>query len=75
MFGFPDTEWKEFRTRWGQVIMVPGKFNITTDSEGDYLIYPEGDITAPPSAKMPKTGYFFDTIIRQPPIIESDFVE
>ena len=72
MFGFPDTEWKEFRTRWGQVIMVPGKFNITTDSEGDYLIYPEGDITAPPSAKMPKTGYFFDTIIRQPPIIESD---
>jgi hypothetical protein len=70
MFGFPNEDWKEFRTRWGQVILVPGKFNIATDNEGDFLIFPEGDMTAPPSAKMPKSGYFFDTIIRQPEIIE-----
>ena len=72
MFGFPDENWKEFRTRWGQVILVPGDFNIVTDNNGDFLIFPEGDTTAPPSAKMPKSGYFFDTIIRQPEIVEED---
>jgi hypothetical protein len=40
------------------------------DEKGDTLIYPEGDLTAPPSGRMPKGGYFFDTIIRQDPIDE-----
>lgn len=65
LFGFPNEDWKEFRTLWGQVIMVPGKFNTVTDDNGDVIIYPEGDKTAKPSGKMPKSGYFFDTIIRQ----------
>jgi hypothetical protein len=34
-------------------------------------MYPEGDLAAPPSGRMPKGGYFFDTIIRQPPIDEA----
>jgi hypothetical protein len=33
-------------------------------------MYPEGDLSARPSAKMPKGGYFFDTIIRQEPFEE-----
>ena len=33
-------------------------------------MYPEGDRTAPPSGRMPKGGYYFDTIIRQEPIDE-----
>ena len=31
-------------------------------------MYPEGDRSAPPSGRMPAGGYYFDTIIRQPPI-------
>jgi hypothetical protein len=31
-------------------------------------MYPEGDRAAPPSGHMPAGGYYFDTIIRQPPI-------
>jgi hypothetical protein len=31
-------------------------------------MYPEGDRSARPSAKMPQGGYYFDSIIRQPPI-------
>jgi hypothetical protein len=36
------------------------------------LAYPEGDLTAGPSARMPKNGYFFDAIIRQKPFNEED---
>lgn len=34
-------------------------------------MYPEGDTSMSPSAKMPKSGYFFDAIERQEPIDES----
>lgn len=68
MFGFPNEGWKEWKTPWGQEVLVPERFNVTVNENGDTLIYPEGDTTAPPSGKMPKTGVFFDTIMRQEPI-------
>lgn len=71
MFGFPNENWKEFRMPWGQVVLVPKKFNTTREPDGSLLLYPEGDISAPASAKMPATGYFFDAIIRQEPIDDS----
>ena len=43
-----------------------------TDANGDLLIYPKGDTSAPPSGHMPKAGYFFDSIIRQEPIDEDN---
>ncbi len=70
MFGIPQGSWKPFKTFWGQEILVPGNFNTTIDENGDLLIYPEGDKSVPPSAKMPKAGKFFDAIIRQHPIVE-----
>jgi uroporphyrinogen-III decarboxylase len=70
LFGFPNDDWKEYRTHWGQLLLVPGKFNTLIDENGDSLIFPEGDTSSPPSGKMPKKGYFFDTIIRQEPVIE-----
>ena len=39
---------------------------------GDTLIYPGGDTTAPPSGRMPEGGYFFDSIIRQEPLVEEN---
>ncbi|MFN2295366.1 MAG: uroporphyrinogen decarboxylase family protein, partial [Candidatus Promineifilaceae bacterium] len=32
------------------------------------LMWPEGDTSVPPSAIMPKDTYFFDSIVRQPPL-------
>ena len=72
MFGFDNgAPFKEFKTFWGQVVLVPQNFNATIDTNGDLLIYPEGDISAPASGKMPKSGYFFDAIIRQDPLDEA----
>lgn len=68
MFGFPNEGWKEWTTPWGQDVLVPEKFNVTVNENGDTLIYPEGDTSAPPSGKMPETGMFFDAIMRQEPI-------
>jgi hypothetical protein len=65
MFGFPNEGWKEFRLPWGQEVLVSEHFRTMVDAKGDLLIYPEGDTTAPPSGRMPTSGYFFDTIIRQ----------
>jgi len=65
MFGFPNYDWKPWRTYDGLEVLVSKDFNITVDKNGDTLIYPGGDATVPPSGRMPKGGYFFDTIIRQ----------
>ncbi len=71
MFGFKNTgPWKLWTTGWGQEVLVPANFNVTCDENGDTLMYPEGDLGAPPSGRMPKGFYFFDTIIRQDPIDE-----
>ncbi len=71
MFGIPNENWKEYKTLWGQDVLVPGDFNPTADEEGNLYIHPAGDTSVPPSAKMPRTGYFFDAIIRQGPIDDS----
>ena len=69
MFGFPNEEWKTWKLN-GLEIMVPKDFNTTVDAAGNTLIYPEGDMNAPPSGRMPSGGYFFDCIVRQDPIDE-----
>lgn len=71
MFGFVNEDWKPWRMYDGLEVLVPGQFNFTLDENGDTLMYPEGDTTAPPSGRMPKDGYFFDAIIRQEPLDEA----
>ncbi len=71
MFGIENKDWKPFRTFWNQEILFPGEFNTKLDENGDLLIFPEGDTSVLPSAKMPKAGFFFDAIIRQEPIDDS----
>lgn len=71
MFGIYNHEpLVEYTTNWGQQVMVPDGFITTKDEKGDALIYPEGDTSLSPSARMPKAGYFFDAIVRQDPIDE-----
>jgi len=71
IFGFPNENWREYRLPWGQDVLVPEHFQTTDDANGDLLIYPAGDRSAAPSGRMPAGGFFFDSIIRQPPIDES----
>lgn len=68
IFGFENTGWKPFTLFDGTPVLVPENFNTTADANGDFLIYPEGDRSVPPSGRMPKGFHFFDTIIRQPPV-------
>jgi uroporphyrinogen-III decarboxylase len=56
------------KTLWGQEVLFPGNFNYKYNDNGDILIYPEGDTSYPPTAVMPKTGYFFDALNRQKPV-------
>ncbi len=65
IYGYPNEDWKEFQTPWGQIVLVSGHFQYTTDANGDLLTYPQGDVAAPPSGRMPPSSFFFDTIIRQ----------
>ena len=69
LFATEAKDWKPFTLFDGTEALVSGDFNTTIDPEtGDVLIYPEGDTSVPPSGRMPKGGYFFDSIIRQPPV-------
>lgn len=71
MFGFANEGWREWRTPWGQVVQVPAGFRVREDAAGDVYLFPQGDTQVPPSGHMPKTGYFFDAVIRQEPIDEA----
>ena len=72
MFGIPNRDWKPDRTFWGQEVLLPGTFNYSYNNNGDMLIHPEGDLSVPPSAMMPKTGFFFDAVERQEPLDETN---
>jgi hypothetical protein len=72
LFGYETKNWKPFTLFDGTPCEVPTDFNVTPAPDGGWLMYPEGDLSAPPSAHMPKGGYFFDTIIRQEPLDEDN---
>ena len=71
MFGFRNENWTPWRLNDGREVLVSEHFRTTKDANGDTLVYPKGDLSAPPSGRMPKDGFFFDTIVRQDPIDES----
>ena len=71
IFGFAPADWKEWTTPWRQEVLVPGQFNVMQNEKGTYM-YPEGDASAKPSGHMPSIGYFFDSIVRQPEIDDTN---
>lgn len=68
LFGFENTGWKEWELFDGTPVLVPEAFNTDPEPNGDILMYPGGDRSVAPSGRMPAGGYYFDTIVRQPPI-------
>ena len=72
LFGFRNEDWRPWTLFDGTPVLVPGRFNTEPSEAGDILMYPEGDRSAPPSGRMPRGGYYFDTLIRQPAIAEAE---
>jgi hypothetical protein len=68
MFGFRNEGWKPWTLFDGTPVLVPEAFNAAPEPDGSILMYPEGDKSVPPSARMPKDGFYFDSITRQEPI-------
>jgi len=69
-FGFKNEKWKPWVFFDGTPLLVPEKFNTVPDKEGNIYQYPEGDTSVPPSAEMPKDGFYHDALNRQKPIDE-----
>jgi hypothetical protein len=65
IYGFRNDGWKPWATFSGTPVLVPEKFPTTPEPNGDLLMYPQGDRSAPPCARMPKGGFYFDVIVRQ----------
>jgi hypothetical protein len=70
-FSFANTDWKEWEAFDGIPMLVPGDFPTEREPNGDVLMYPCGDRSAPASARMPKASFYFDAIVRQEPIDET----
>ncbi len=68
MFGFRNEGWKRWRLSDGTPVVVPDRFNTAPDAEGNVMMYPQGDKSVPPCARMPKNGFYCDALDRQKPI-------
>lgn len=64
LFGVPNGNWREWRTPWGQEVLISGYLEFTEDDAGDVFVYPQGDRSVRPSGHMPASGYYFDLIDR-----------
>jgi len=71
IFGYKNEKWKPFRMFDGNEVEISGNFQYDVLPTGDIVQYPKGDRSAPPSGRMPKDGFYFDTIVRQEPIDEA----
>lgn len=54
VFGFRNENWKPWRLFDGTKVLVPEKFTFKRDDEGIIYLYPQGDTSVPPCAKMPQ---------------------
>lgn len=46
----------------GTQVLMPGTFEVTCSAEGDWLLHEEGDPSKKVIARMPKDGYYFDSL-------------
>jgi len=71
-YGFPNLEpYKTYKTLWGQEVLVPEKFNTVRGKDGAEYIFPCGDTTVAPCARMVRGSFFFDALNRQPCLDEN----
>lgn len=71
MFGFRNETWKPWTLFDDTPVLVPEAFNTRPEADGSIFMYPEGDLSAPPSGRMPKDGFYFDCLPR--PALPDDY--
>ena len=67
MFGIKGDGWEEWRQDNGDIVLVSSGMNFTKDGAGNHFVHPCGDTSAAPCARMPRNGFYFDSISRQEP--------
>ena len=72
LFGFDNVPVKSFIMNDGTPTVVPKDFNTTYQPDGQLFQYAKGDRNFPPSATMPKDGYYFDAILRAKPVEDEE---
>ena len=70
--GTKNSNWKPWQLPDGTPVLMSGEFEYDVDNNGDILAYPCGDRNCKPSLKLPKNGYFFDSIVRNPEFNEDE---
>lgn len=60
--GLRNEAWQTWTLMDGTQVMVPGSFEVEVTPAGDWLFYPQNDRSRPPNCRMPKGGFYFDTI-------------
>ncbi len=69
-FGYQNgTGWKDWNFKGVDMLIGEG-FITTTNEKGDTFVYPQGDLTAHPSGRLPADGYYFDGILREEEVDE-----
>lgn len=73
-YGFKsEDQYKEWKTPWGQTVLVPEEFRTTVDEKGDTLIYACADLNYPAAGRMPRGGVYFDNEDRAPEYDEDSY--
>mgnify|MGYP000901064847 CR=1 FL=1 len=60
--GLRREHWKPWRLMDGREVLMPGEFEVQMTPEGDWLFSPPGSTSGVPTAKMPRGGFYFDTL-------------
>lgn len=63
--GIKNRNYKRWTLPDNTEVLVGGDFQYTVGEDGSLYAYAGGDTSYPPSARMPKGGYYFDPIVRQ----------
>ncbi len=71
MFGYGNENWKPWRLSDGTPVLVGAGFVTSQDTEGNLYLHPKGDLSAPPTGKLPKGGFYFDNLIPKTQVDES----
>ena len=67
-FGYSQDNWKPWALQDGTKVLIGSGFQWKEDNEGNVYTYPCGDTSAKPCAKLPRGGFYFDSISQFPAV-------
>jgi hypothetical protein len=70
--GMVNNDWRKWATPQGLEILVPQDFEVESDGQGGWYLYPQNDHTVKPSGHIPANGFYFDQVERGEHFDEDD---